>query len=545
MDRTGALSGLPGRLRCTLTRNDCELPGTGDRLMSHTSAHQDTRLLPRPHWALGRVLGVIVTASVVVICLSPFANWDADTSLRLRLARFVDPSAFLEEPASESFEHLGSMLVLGMALFALDRRNGVRKRIAHSMLMGVAVCTLIETYQVLLPSPHEGQIDDWTINVLGSTAGVFIAFLLRRLGALILSWYGRLERRVLLAILTTVALLWLVTLLAPPILPVPLDDWDRTYPLLVGNERTRDRSWLGEIRYLAFYNEALAPTEVADRLEISALDDANGRENAAGLLTYWDFTRGPVDGLRPGGPAETPAFVIDDPGACVWSSTAGLVIERPTTISTVKPPIELINAIAATGRFSVEVIFRTADLDQSGLGRIVSMSDDPYLRNFMIGQINRGLQVRVRNEVAGINGFYPKLDGAEPILDLGVQHVIVTYDGRHTRLYSQDRSKPISVVYERPSKLLVLGDGIAVQFTGAFLFVLPLGAALGGLVDRRHPLVAGASAYALIEAGWLIRLLVTGYHPTLTVTVLIACVALGSSILFDRLCHADRQASPA
>ncbi|MEA5466491.1 VanZ family protein [Leptothoe sp. PORK10 BA2] len=42
-------------------------------------------------------------------------------------------------------------------------------------------------------------------------------------------------------------------------------NWDTSYPLLLGNERTGDRPWLGRIEQLAFYQGPMSATEVVER----------------------------------------------------------------------------------------------------------------------------------------------------------------------------------------------------------------------------------------------------------------------------------------
>ena len=41
-------------------------------------------------------------------------------------------------------------------------------------------------------------------------------------------------------------------------------DWDPDHRLVIGNEVTSDRPWLGEIHHAAIHNRALTPTEIAD-----------------------------------------------------------------------------------------------------------------------------------------------------------------------------------------------------------------------------------------------------------------------------------------
>ncbi|MGB5521178.1 MAG: LamG-like jellyroll fold domain-containing protein, partial [Polyangiales bacterium] len=41
-----------------------------------------------------------------------------------------------------------------------------------------------------------------------------------------------------------------------------LSQWDATYPIIVANEGTNDRAWLGELHLIAFYDRALDAAEV-------------------------------------------------------------------------------------------------------------------------------------------------------------------------------------------------------------------------------------------------------------------------------------------
>jgi len=49
----------------------------------------------------------------------------------------------------------------------------------------------------------------------------------------------------------------------PPAVPGRLSAWQRSRPLLLGNELLRERAWLGQYRLVALYSRALSQTEVA------------------------------------------------------------------------------------------------------------------------------------------------------------------------------------------------------------------------------------------------------------------------------------------
>lgn len=60
-------------------------------------------------------------------------------------------------------------------------------------------------------------------------------------------------------------------------------NWDADYPLLLGNERTGDRPWLGRIEQLTLYQGPMSATEVADHYQARPQ-----RRNAVTAFTFSD-----------------------------------------------------------------------------------------------------------------------------------------------------------------------------------------------------------------------------------------------------------------
>ncbi|MEW5956352.1 MAG: PKD domain-containing protein [Chloroflexota bacterium] len=69
-----------------------------------------------------------------------------------------------------------------------------------------------------------------------------------------------------------------------------LSNWNSGYPLLLANERTGDRPWLGELHLAAIYDRALSPAEVQHNFEAGP--------NGAALLRA-DFSAFPTHGSSP------------------------------------------------------------------------------------------------------------------------------------------------------------------------------------------------------------------------------------------------------
>lgn len=102
---------------------------------------------------------------------------------------------------------------------------------------------------------------------------------------------------------------------------------------------------------------------------------------------------------------------VSDNGAS-YSTTGGLQLLQPGIAHTTGTPAWLDSAIAgSTLHISLEV--KPTHARQYGPARILTLSRDPFLRNFTIGQNGGDLIVRLRTPATDLNGFPPyRLRGA-------------------------------------------------------------------------------------------------------------------------------------
>lgn len=71
-----------------------------------------------------------------------------------------------------------------------------------------------------------------------------------------------------------------------------LDNWNHTYPLLIGNEDSGDRPWLGTLQGFTFHDRVLRPEELASAFrEGPPTSDTRAREGTAPVARY-TFTEG-------------------------------------------------------------------------------------------------------------------------------------------------------------------------------------------------------------------------------------------------------------
>ena len=247
-----------------------------------------------------------------------------------------------------------------------------------------------------------------------------------------------------------------------------LSTWDANYPLLLGNERTPDRPWRGEI----------------SELEISVP-----------------------------GASEVPgphAFSYRSAGAI--SLDGGAALALPTDVAK-----RFGEAAVAAQSFTVRLSIATPDTTQAGPARIISFSADTLHRNFDVGQTGPRLVFRVRTPVSGLNGEERRVESM-PVLTPGRPvDVVASYDGAVARIHVDGLLAGRSNLAAGACRLPALCDGAAPALWGvsggvlmvALLLLLPIGkpfgvavAALGaGLMSiavarllPAYPLLVGSTA---------------------------------------------------
>ena len=112
---------------------------------------------------------------------------------------------------------------------------------------------------------------------------------------------------------------------------------------------------------------------------------------------------------------------------------------QTSLIASQRPATELSQAIMETGEATIEAWVQPATLDQTGPARIVTLSRDPAVRNFTLGQDGDRYIVRFRTSDTDPNGT-PSLDSPEGAATTELAHVLYTRAADGTvRLYVDGR----------------------------------------------------------------------------------------------------------
>jgi hypothetical protein len=334
----------------------------------------------------------------------------------------TDGRRFIEHPLAQRLTDFPLNVFLFLPLGALwhsggkHRSMGLPSILLLSSATGATTSLTVEFLQLYLPSRFPSVIDV-VANSAGAVAGVYLH---RKWAASAVAGVSRLRNAVsqgyvvgIMAAFATFALLVSATLQGL----TRLSNWDVSYPLLVGNEQTGDRSWRGRVYSIELTDAA---TTVASlwRFAEGRSTVIPGRVVAAFDLTgsapYQDRS-GHVPNLTWTVSSAAHGQYVETTPKHAWLRTEG--------------PASLGRRLHETNAFTLRVRCATDDVAQSGPARIVSNSLDAGHRNLTLGQSGPFLSIRVRTPHTGKNALNPEFGIPAVFTDREVQDILVTYNG--------------------------------------------------------------------------------------------------------------------
>ncbi len=214
-------------------------------------------------------------------------------------------------------------------------------------------------------------------------------------------------------------------------------NWDKSFHLLLGNERTGDRPWSGRISEIYIADRAISEIEVSqiyskdkaiEVIEKSLL--ASYRFN--GIGAYHDKT------------GHLPDLVWNGKTRDIQQGES-ITLDSNNWLETVDPAIDLVKQITNTCQFTLSVTAATNKTIQTGPARIVSLSEDTDRRNLTLGQQGCDLVFRLRTPLTGENGGKPQLRVPNVFSTISPQNLTITYDGADILLYINGVRSPHAV----------------------------------------------------------------------------------------------------
>ena len=384
---------------------------------------------------------------------------------------------------------------LGFGLTGLTR-NAVKDLIPTGLVILLAALGLssgIELLQTHLPS-RSPSIIDIAANTLGGLAGwrLYLSF-----GPRLLLTIDHILIRIRthfspgkLAFSVAGYMIMILLVSIPFHRAANLSNWEDEFPLLIGNETTRNRPWRGSVSNLIIADVVLTAGE-AESIVLDSLSHSIFRNH---IIAAYRLTNGRTtsDSDLVDLTGNLPALIQrrnapDDSSGREQHpvSQSWLESDSPATVLT--------QSIAATSQFTLAATVRTQDTAQSGPARIVSLSADTLRRNFMLGQEGCDLVFRVRTPLTGENGSHPELTVPGVFGDTQEHRLVVTYDGETLAVHVDGRRQPTTLSLSPVMAAVRFfatpnahnSNGYRAVYFGLVFF--PLGFLLGVALDgRRH-----------------------------------------------------------
>ena len=154
-----------------------------------------------------------------------------------------------------------------------------------------------------------------------------------------------------------------------------------------------------------------------------------------GLLALYTFDEGSGSTVHDVSGVGTPLdLTIANTGAVSWLPSGGLTFNSATIAASPGHASKISSAAIANNAITVEAWVQPSSLTLSGPARIVTLSTDPYYRNFTMGQDGANFDFRLRTTNTDLNGRNPEFIQAGA-LSTDLVHLVYTFEGGTGRFY--------------------------------------------------------------------------------------------------------------
>ena len=341
----------------------------------------------------------------------------------------------------------------------------------------------IEFLQIFLPRTSS-SIDVFN-NTLSAIIGVWITYSIKSYDPKrSLYFFYNFGKSVYFWIIFIYTLLITLIFLTPSFLNT-FDNWETDYHLLVGNEKTMDRAWQGNIYKVSIFDRVLKKNEI-DAYFKTGYAEKTFEKNSNGVLVEHVFENVPVNNYGSTGD-ELALFIKNGSLINKFADQNGLRIKGNSLLQSKSSAEKLVAILQKTNQFSIAIWIKPAHLKMMGPARIISLSTDPANRNFTLGQTQDRINFRVRTPLTGNNGSKVSLTSSRILNTRKPQLVVATFYRGEARLYYKNHLD-ISSIFDTSFYLPLLTGGKRARhqiFIFCFILLFPLGWLAWGLSSTK------------------------------------------------------------
>ncbi|MBD2535264.1 VanZ family protein [Nostoc flagelliforme FACHB-838] len=373
----------------------------------------------------------LVTASILAILIATLHPFNFlllnNFSIQTITASFDNASSF-----EDLVNNILLFIPLGFSYTAFSQNIKIKpiNKFITLIIISAGLSLTVEVLQIFLPSRSPTPADIAN-NTLGGIVGIICFYIWHSQSFIYIlssveNWkLSNSNKKIAILFLTYIVLSFLMIL--PWKATTYLSNWTPIYPLLLGNEATGDKPWRGYISDLHIADRSVSKNQ------LSELFDSQDYLNIFGdsLISSYQFTnkRDFQDNTRqlpellPQGQS---SYLVDSQGVAL-SSSYWLKTGTPTTL--------LNKRIRKNSQFTIITTVATADTNQIGPARIISISSGILRRNFTLGQRGNNLDLRIRTPITGENATDIKLSIPGIFAHTNTHNIVLTYSKANIQVY--------------------------------------------------------------------------------------------------------------
>ena len=484
-----------------------------------------------------RIQFVVIT-SVIIILLVTLYPYSFSMVEELSIIKIFQSFHHVSNPLDFLYNII-LFIPLGFVCAWLMHLKGIKAITATILVLGISLSlsTTIEVLQIFLAERFSTKLD-----ILANSLGGLLSCLSFFLGYwVVVSMKSRKAFKPKYIVLTWIAYFTATICITLPLSKATtLSNWSDRFPLILGNEATGDRPWQGHIAQLSIFDRAFAPRDIR---HFFATDFPSTFDKDSLLASYQLSGKGKYQNIT------------DRMPPLVWQGQSsftdkkqqrkhGVYLTPSHWLVTPVAPALMNEKIRQTGQFTLYTTIATDKLKQTGPARIISLSSDPFHRNFTLGQQEGDLVFRLRTPLMGENGNNFELLIPNILSDTNYHRLVISYDNSVVKIYVDEANNfyswqlvPEAALFEKFfSSSSNYKDIASYKFLYYFIVFVPLGLllALLSLSFKRKVAICSflLSVGVVFPAGVLQSLLAIGSKTNLNLTNFVLGISIATITVF-------------
>lgn len=315
----------------------------------------------------------------------------------------------------------------GVSALFLTRKVSLLKNILLTLVISFCLSSIVEILQIFLLIRRTTPTDVLNNSLSGCLGGVLFLLVRNRLSKI----YFNFDRRLFLNCFIVIWLIYLAIIGISLISlkdATKLDNWNIQFPLMIGNERTNNRPWQGEISYF-YVSDRFLDEPMIEQLFTTKNQSKNLQTDLLGAYTFEENNLMYPDQL-----GNLPSLVWQEKAINLRQKSA-ITLDENNWLQTETIPEKLTQKIQDNSEFTILTKIKASKKIQEDGGRVFSLSQNIYQRNVSLEQSKNDLKLRLRTILTGENGSEPVLIWRNFFKDRKFHQIAIAYNGKQFKIY--------------------------------------------------------------------------------------------------------------